>query len=79
MDEMIKDDILVVARELSLREAPIGETPSDVSLMLCGPIKGWDGFLIDLVKTFKGIKELFIDRPLRKSFQAQTSFEDFVS
>ncbi|KAK4685771.1 hypothetical protein P7C73_g4370, partial [Tremellales sp. Uapishka_1] len=79
MDEMERSDILVALKELALREAPLGETPEKVSVMLCGPIKEWEGFLKDLVDTFKDIKELFIDRPLRKSSQAQATFESFVT
>lgn len=81
MDEIHKEDILVACKELALREPPIGEETQKVSLMLCGPIRGWDRtFLEDLAKTYTGIKELFLDRPLRKSAVAQeTTFEDFVS
>jgi hypothetical protein len=81
IDEMFKEDILTACKELALREPPHGEEAEKVSLMLCGPIRGWDrAFLEDLVGSFRGIKELFIDRPLRKSGVAQeTTFEDFVS
>jgi hypothetical protein len=78
---MDQEDILVAVKELSLRDAPVGEKAEKVSLMLCGPIRGWeDNFLQDLVDTFKDIKELFIDRPLKKQKEAHaTSFEAFVS
>ena len=81
LDEMHKEDILTACKELALREAPIGEPAEKVSLMLCGPIKGWSrGFLTDLVETFHGVKELFIDKPLRKSTVAhETTIEAFVS
>lgn len=81
LDEMYSEDILVVANELALREPPVGEETEKVSLMLCGPIRGWeDGFLNGLVATFTGIKELFLDRPLKKQKAAHgTNFEAFVS
>ncbi len=48
--------------------------------MLCGPIKGWEeGFLQGRVD-LQGIKELFLDRPLKKQKAAHaTSVEAFVS
>ncbi|WRT65261.1 uncharacterized protein IL334_002204 [Kwoniella shivajii] len=80
MDEMTLSDVLSPLRELALRQPPMGEKAENVSLMLCGPIKGWEnGFLRSLVNTFEGIKELFVDRPLRKSTEVkETSFEDFT-
>lgn len=81
LDEIYKEDVLVACKELALREPPLGEEPAKVSLMLCGPIHGWDRtFLEDLGKAYSGIKELFLDRPLRKSAVPQeTTFEEFVS
>lgn len=81
LDEMYKEDILAACKELNLREPPYGEEAEKVSLMLCGPIRGWSrDFLRDLVDTFKGVKELFIDRPLRKSTKThETTIEAFVS
>ncbi|WWD21861.1 hypothetical protein CI109_106349 [Kwoniella shandongensis] len=81
MDQMNKSDILAAVKELSLRRPPYGETVEKVSLMLCGPINGWEtGFLDDLVGTFKDIKELFVDRPLKKSTQAHAkSYESLIS
>ncbi|OCF38826.1 hypothetical protein I317_07399 [Kwoniella heveanensis CBS 569] len=81
MDEMTPSDIHTTVKELALRRPPVGEKAENVSLMLCGPIKGWeDGFLQGLVDTFDDIKELFVDRPLRKSKQAHaTSFEAFTT
>ncbi|WWC58935.1 uncharacterized protein I303_101480 [Kwoniella dejecticola CBS 10117] len=81
LDEMAPGDILTPLKELSLRKPPIGERNQLVSLMLCGPIKNWEsGFLQHLVTTYDGIKELFIDRPLKKSTEVRaTSFEDFTT
>lgn len=80
LDEMYKEDILIACKELALREPPLGEAAERVSLMLCGPIRGWSrGFLAELAGTFEGIKELFIDRPLRKSTIAHQTTEGFVS
>ena len=80
MTEMTAADILVACQELALREKPPGEENEAISLMLCGPIRGWGrAFLQDLVGTFSGIKELFIDRPLRKSsYPHQITFEDLA-
>jgi hypothetical protein len=101
MAGMERADILVTINELARRERPQGESgrlmnKDRVSIMICGPIAGWeDGarpiageqlnsvavpvgtqlenerptprlFLQDIVDTFQDIKELFIDRPLRK-------------
>jgi hypothetical protein len=81
LDEMDCEDVYAAVKDLSLREAPVGEKADKVSLMLCGPIKGWEqGFLKGLVDSFKDIKELFIDRPLKKQKEAHgTSFDAFVS
>ncbi|WVR04236.1 hypothetical protein IAU60_001236 [Kwoniella sp. DSM 27419] len=82
MDEMTQSDVLTAVKELSLRQSPMGERPDKVSLMLCGPISGWnDRFLRGISDCFReGIKELFFDRPLRKSAQAHaTSFEAFTA
>ncbi|WVF70389.1 hypothetical protein IAT40_005179 [Kwoniella sp. CBS 6097] len=81
MDEMTPSDIHTTVKELALRRPPVGEKAENVSLMLCGPIKGWeDGFLQGLVDTCDDIKELFVDRPLKKSKQAHaTSFEAFTT
>jgi hypothetical protein len=81
LDEMFKQDILTACKELALRAPPFGEEAERVSLMLCGPIRGWNRqFLADLSETFTGIKELFIDRPLKKSMIAhETTFDAFVS
>lgn len=81
LDEMHQEDVIAACQELSLREPPIGEEAEKVSLMLCGPIRGWGNeFLAEMVKTFGGIKELFLDRPLRKSkVTHETTFESFVS
>ncbi|KAL7423960.1 hypothetical protein Q5752_001545 [Cryptotrichosporon argae] len=78
MDEMRQADVLEPLRELALRTAPLGERPSLISLMLCGPIRGWDGqFLRSVVDTLQDIKELFIDRPLGKQ-RASTTVESFI-
>lgn len=81
MDEMGKEDVCTALKELKLRRDPADRRASDVSLMLCGPIRGWeDGFLQDMVDSFRGVKELFIDRPLYKSKEAHgTTPEIFVS
>lgn len=81
MDEMGKEDVFSALKELKLRTAPVERSASEVSLMLCGPIRGWeDGFLQGMVDNFRGIKELFIDRPLYKSKEAHgTTAETFVS
>ncbi|OCF76392.1 hypothetical protein I204_02087 [Kwoniella mangroviensis CBS 8886] len=86
LDELNLVDILTPLKELQLRRSPIGEKSQLISLMICGPIRDWDqegvgnGFLKSMVNTFDGIKELFIDRPLKKSMEVrETSFEDFVS
>jgi hypothetical protein len=81
LDAMDGADILVVMKELSLRTAPLGEDTELVSLMLCGPIRGWGAALLrDLVHTFGGFKELFFDRPLEKSnSQHRIEEHDFVS
>ena len=80
LDEMYKEDILIACKELALREPPLGEVAEKVSLMLCGPIRGWSReFLAELAGTFEGIKELFVDRPLRKSTIAHETNEGFVS
>ena len=81
LDEMYKEDILIACKELALREPPLGEAAERVSLMLCGPIRGWSRvFLSELAGTFEGIKELFVDRPLRKSTIAhEATLESFVS
>lgn len=80
MDEMGSSDILSAVRELAKREAPLGQEPAKVSLMLCGPIAGWeDGFLDQLVDTFRDIRELFLDRPLKKLIRAGDDDNEFVS
>lgn len=76
MDEMAASDVIAAVGELSHRDQP-GLNP--VSIMLCGPIAGWDGFLPELVNTFKDVKELFFDRPLKKSIRANTNENEFVS
>lgn len=90
MDELQSQDVLAVLKELSLREVPLGEEAARVSLMLCGPISGWTdpfrpkrfaGSFMDVVgpKLYL-VKELFLDRPLRKSNQQYVVSEgDFVS
>ncbi|WVW79020.1 hypothetical protein I302_100983 [Kwoniella bestiolae CBS 10118] len=84
LDELTLPDILTPLKELQLRRSPVGEKSQLISLMICGPIRDWDsvgnGFLKSMVNTFDGIKELFIDRPLKKSTKVkETSFEDFTS
>ncbi|WVQ68712.1 uncharacterized protein L199_006921 [Kwoniella botswanensis] len=86
LDELNLVDVLTPLKELQLRRSPIGEKSQLISLMICGPIRDWDqagianGFLKSMVNTFDGIKELFIDRPLKKSMEVrETSFEDFTS
>lgn len=81
MDEMDPEDILTVLRELDKRPPPEGEESERVSLTLCGPIRGWEGgFLGRMVGEYKGLKELFVDRPLRKSHEGHmTSVGNFVS
>ena len=81
LQEMDKEDVIIACKDLSLRAPPLGEEAEKVSLMLCGPIRGWSReFLVELTGTFTGIKELFVDRPLRKSLIShETTFEDFVS
>lgn len=86
MDEMDPEDILTVCRELRQRPPPNGEQSERVSMTLCGPIRGWDvgsggrgGFLEKMVREYTGFKELFIDRPLRKSHEAhETTVAHFV-
>ncbi|KAL1412617.1 hypothetical protein Q8F55_000364 [Vanrija albida] len=80
MDEMGSSDILTAVRELAKREAPLGQEPAKVSLMLCGPIAGWeDGFLDQLVDTFRDIRELFLDRPLKKLIRAVNDENEFIN
>lgn len=78
MDEMHAADVVAATRELAARQTFAG-SPTRVSLMLCGPIAGWDGFLPLLVDSFGDIKELFIDRPLKKTIRANTNEDEFVS
>lgn len=75
MDEMHAADIVAATRELAARQAHPAQR---VSLMLCGPIAGWEGFLPLLTESFTDIKELFIDRPLKKTIRATTDEDDFV-
>lgn len=83
---MDPEDILTVCRELRLRPPPAGEQSERVSLTLCGPIREWDtgskgnSFLDRMVREYDGFRELFIDRPLRKSHEAHaTTVDHFVS
>lgn len=78
MDEMHAADIVAAVRELAARQTLAG-APTRVSLMLCGPISGWDGFLSLLVDSFGDIKELFVDRPLKKTIRANTDEDEFVA
>ncbi|WWC87408.1 uncharacterized protein L201_002297 [Kwoniella dendrophila CBS 6074] len=83
LDEMTISDILSPLKELSLRRPPIGEKNQLITLLLCGPLKNWEdqdnNFLESLVHTYDGIKELFIDRPLKKSTEVrETNFDDFA-
>lgn len=74
MDVIRPSDLSVVLKELYRRKHPQGEPAAPYSLILCGPIQGWEkegggkGILEMIAQESGGsVCELFIDRPLVKS------------
>jgi hypothetical protein len=72
MDMIRPSDLVVILKELYRRKYPHGETASSYSLILCGPIRGWEREgkeVLEMIAQESGgsVCELFIDRPLVKS------------
>lgn len=72
MDLIRPTDLSVVLKELHMRKHPSGETALPFSLIICGPIKGWEREgkeILEMIAQESGgsVCELFIDRPLVKS------------
>lgn len=72
MDLITPSDLVVVLKELYRRKYPPGESASLYSLIICGPIRGWETQgqeVLEMIAQESGgsVCELFIDRPLVKS------------
>lgn len=72
MDMIRPSDLVVILKELYRRKYPHGETALPFSLILCGPIRGWEREgreVLEMIAQESGgsVCELFIDRPLVKS------------
>lgn len=72
MDMIRPTDLSAALRELYRRKYPPGETALPFSLIICGPIQGWEREgkeVLEMIAQESGgsVHELFIDRPLVKS------------
>lgn len=79
LDLMLPEDVADAMRELAKRRPRLGESFAPISLMLCGPIAGWQNMIQQLGPLGKDIQELFIDRPVLRRHKAdEVNTEKFV-